>query len=80
MTRSILLVEDEEIIRKSLSEYLSGEGYFLTSAGTVEEALELARKQDFDVAICDVQLPDGDGVQLLTRMRQINSGMFGLII
>ena len=80
MTRSILLVEDEEIIRKSLSEYLSGEGYFLTTAASAEEALELARKQDFDVAVCDVQLPDGDGVQLLTRMRQINSGMFGLII
>jgi DNA-binding NtrC family response regulator len=80
MTRSILLVEDEEIIRTSLREYLSGEGYFVTTADSSDAALEHARKQDFDVAICDVQLPDGDGVQLLKRMRQINSEMFGLII
>lgn len=80
MSQSILIVEDEDIIRKTLTEFLTGEGYDVTATGSTEAALQLARERDFDVAICDVQLPDGDGVQTLRRMRQINSGMFGLII
>lgn len=80
MTRSILIVEDEDIIRTTLKEFLSGEGYQVVATGLTEEALRLVRERDFDVAICDVQLPDGDGVQTLKRMRQIHSGMFGLII
>jgi DNA-binding NtrC family response regulator len=80
MTHTILLVEDEDIIRTTLKEFLIGEGFLVTEAATAEAALELARRQDFEVAVCDVQLPDGDGVQLLKKMRQINSEMFGLVI
>ncbi len=80
MHRSILIVEDEDIIRNTLKEFLSGEGYEVAATGSTEEALRLVRERDFDVAICDVQLPDGDGVQTLKRMRQIHSGMFGLVI
>ncbi|HSG71925.1 MAG TPA: response regulator, partial [Planctomycetaceae bacterium] len=80
MTHTILLVEDEDIIRTTLKEFLIGEGFLVTDASSVEAALQLVRKQDFEVAVCDVQLPDGDGVQLLKKMRQINSEMFGLII
>jgi DNA-binding NtrC family response regulator len=80
MTHTILLVEDEDIIRTTLKEFLIGEGFLVTDASSVEDALQLVRKQDFEVAVCDVQLPDGDGVQLLKKMRQINSEMFGLII
>ena len=78
--KSILIVEDEEIIRDTLSEFLSSEGFDVGSAGTVEEALTLVRTRDFDVAVCDVQLPDGDGVQLLRRLHRINPAMFVLII
>ena len=50
-------------------------------ASRVAEALEIcAKKQDFDVAICDVQLPDGDGVHLLRRLHQLNPQLFVLII
>ena len=78
--KSILIVEDEEIIRDTLSEFLSGEGFQVGAAGDVEEALKLVREQDYDVAVCDVQLPDGDGVQLLRRLHRINPAMFVLII
>ena len=44
------------------------------------DALKLVRERDFDVGICDVQLPDGDGVQLLRRLHRLNPGMFVLII
>jgi len=78
--RSILIVEDEEIIRTTLREFLVGEGYAVEAAGGVAEALALAHRRDFDVAICDVQLPDGDGINLIRRLQQINLESFALVI
>ncbi len=78
--RSVLIVEDEEIIRTSLREFLSEEGYDVAVAGTVAAALQVAKQRDFHVAICDVQLPDGDGVQLLRRLQQLNPGTSVMII
>ncbi|MBX3444291.1 MAG: sigma-54-dependent Fis family transcriptional regulator [Planctomyces sp.] len=79
-TRSILVVEDEQVIRNSLREFLAEEGFTVTEAGSVAEALNFARQRDFQVAICDVRLPDGDGVQLLRKLQQINPSVFVLII
>lgn len=78
--RSVLIVEDEDIIRTTLREFLVGEGFAVGEAGTVDEALKLARDRDFDVAICDVQLPDGDGIGLLKRLGQMNPETFLLVI
>jgi DNA-binding NtrC family response regulator len=78
--RTILITEDEEIIRTTLGEFLSAEGFQVTLASSCEEALEVSRDRDFEVAICDVQLPDGDGVQLMRRLQKINNGLFTLII
>lgn len=80
LNRSVLIVEDEEVIRSSLAEYLTSEGYRTMQASTVAKALELARDQDFNVAICDVQLPDGDGIELLRRLQNIKPNIFVLII
>ncbi|MCA9080019.1 MAG: sigma-54-dependent Fis family transcriptional regulator, partial [Planctomycetaceae bacterium] len=76
----VLIVEDEEIIRNTLSEFLASEGYEVVGAKTVDEALLLCRKQDFHVAICDIQLPDGDGIQLMKRLHKLNPSLFVLII
>ena len=78
--RSVLVVEDEEIIRTTLREYLLGEGYLVDVAGTVSEALALARDHDFEVAICDVQLPDGDGINMARRLQQLNLETSVLVI
>lgn len=78
--RSVLIVEDEEIIRESLREVLVGETYEVCEAGLVADALKHARGRDFDVAICDVQLPDGDGIALLKRLHQMNPHTCILII
>jgi DNA-binding NtrC family response regulator len=78
--RSVLIVEDEEIIRTTLHEFLLSEGFDVTSAGTVGQAIQIARNREFQVAICDVQLPDGDGVALFRRLQQLHSQLFGLII
>lgn len=78
--RTILIVEDEDIIRNSLSELLTGEGYQVSETGRVGDAVELAKETDFDVAICDVQLPDGDGLALLRKLHQRNPHTCILII
>ena len=80
LNKSILIVEDEDIIRETLSEFLTGEGFQVATAKNVTEALNLVRERDYDVGICDVQLPDGDGVQLLRRLHRLNPSMFVLII
>ena len=77
---SILIVEDEEIIRTTLCEFLSGEGYEVQAASCVADAIRLVRERDFHVAICDVQLPDGDGLELLRRLLQYNSSTMVLVI
>ena len=78
--RKVLIVEDEEIIRQSLREFLTGEKYAVTEAGGVADALSASREHDFDVAICDVQLPDGDGIALLRKLHQMNPHVCILII
>ena len=80
MPRSVLIVEDEQIIRTSLGEFLTDEGYDVVTAGNVAAALQHARQRDFQVAVCDVQLPDGDGLALLRRLQQLNPSVSGLII
>lgn len=80
LSRSILICEDEEIIRTSLREFLADEGYDVVAVGTATAALHAIRQRDFHVAICDVQLPDGDGVQLLRRLLQFNANLSGLVI
>jgi DNA-binding NtrC family response regulator len=80
LNRSILIVEDEDIIRTTLREFLSGEGYEVETADTVSAATAQARARDFAVAVCDVQLPDGDGLNLLRRLQQLNPETSVLVI
>jgi len=78
--RQILIVEDEPIIRNTLAEFLTSEGYQVVKAASVDEGMARAREKDFHLAICDIQLPDGDGIKLMRLMHRINPSMFVLII
>jgi DNA-binding NtrC family response regulator len=68
----VLIVDDEPLIRDTLAEYLTQEGFTVATCGSGEEALELAAEQRFDVALCDVQLPGLDGIELLERLLKIS--------
>ena len=69
--KKILLVEDDEALRESLAEQLRlHEEFAMTVTGTGTEALELARKQHFDLLILDVGLPDMDGRELCRLLRR----------
>jgi DNA-binding NtrC family response regulator len=79
-TANILIVDDEPIIRESLAEFLAQEGFAVTACGSAEEALARARDTRFDLALCDVQLPGLDGLQLLDRLLKISPDTFVLLI
>jgi DNA-binding NtrC family response regulator len=77
---SILVVDDEPLIRETLAEYLTQEGFGVAAAGDGEAALALAAERPFDVALCDVQLPGMDGLELLERLLRISPQTFVLLI
>jgi DNA-binding NtrC family response regulator len=77
---TILIVDDEPLIRDTLAEYLTQEGYPVAACANGEQALALAGERRFAVALCDVQLPGMDGLALLDRLRRISPETFVLVI
>jgi CheY-like chemotaxis protein len=71
MSFRILLVEDHDDTVRVTKIILEREGHRVTSAGSVAEALQLARNSLFDLAIIDGKLPDGTGWELLPELRKI---------
>jgi DNA-binding NtrC family response regulator len=67
--KSILIVEDDQDLRRTLFEGLSKEGNIIHSAQNAEEALRLFVQKAFDLVISDVKLPDLDGLQLLESIK-----------
>ena len=65
----ILVVDDEKEIRESLESILREEGYAVASTGSAVEAVELIRDVEYDVVLLDIWLPDGDGLDVLGRIR-----------
>jgi two-component system, OmpR family, response regulator RegX3 len=68
--RTILLIEDEAAISEPLAAALSREGFDTVVAGTAESGLELFDKRAPDLVLLDVMLPDGDGRDVLRRIRE----------
>ena len=66
----ILVVDDEEGIRESLSGIFEDEGYIVLTAGSGEESLEILKSQHPDVVLLDVWLPGIDGVETLTKIKE----------
>ena len=65
---TILVVDDEELIRWSLSDRLKSEGYDVVEAGTAADAL--ARSAGVDLVLLDYRLPDGDGLSVLKKIKE----------
>jgi DNA-binding NtrC family response regulator len=67
---NILIVDDDEIILDSLCEFLSIEGYDTAGAATVAEAKQKLKEQSFALVITDVNMPDGDGFEILELAKE----------
>jgi DNA-binding NtrC family response regulator len=79
-TGHILVVDDEPLIRDTLAEYLTQEGFTVAAYASGEEALATASGRRFDVVLCDVQLPGMDGIELLQHWLKISPESFVLLI
>ena len=66
---NILVVEDDENLNRGITFSLKKSGYQVFSAETIKKAKLLSRKIQVNVAICDVNLPDGNGLELVRWMR-----------
>lgn len=77
---TILIVDDEEGIRESLSGIFEDEGYTVLTASTGEEALETAGEHTPDVVLLDVWLPGMDGLETLAKLREIDNDMPVIVI
>ena len=69
---SILIIDDEKAIRKTLSEILSFEGYKIEEAADGEEGLKKFREKTWDVVLCDIKMPKIDGLDFLQKAVEIN--------
>jgi cobalt-zinc-cadmium efflux system membrane fusion protein len=67
---TILLVDDDEVLRQVLRRVLTRDGYNVVEAGSVAQALERAHEQALSLGLVDLRLPDGDGVDLARQLEQ----------
>ncbi|MCO7176628.1 response regulator transcription factor [Sporolactobacillus kofuensis] len=67
---TILVVDDEERIRKLVKMYLERENYSIDEAGDGETALQMALDKDYDLILLDLMLPGMDGVEVCEKLRE----------
>jgi len=77
---SILVVDDEEIMREILDALLAREGYHVRLASSAEEGLDLARSFPFDAAIVDVMMPGMDGLAMLEELKKVDDDLPVLMV
>jgi DNA-binding response OmpR family regulator len=76
----ILLVEDHAHTARVFSTLLTQDGYLVTIASTLAEGMKACESDSFDLLICDVRLPDGDGIGLLQAAREHCRAVAGIVV
>lgn len=74
--REILLLEDDENLNRGITIILQKAGYKVTSVFTLSEAQKLVAEGEFSLIICDITLPDGNGLDLGRMVRQSGNTYF----
>lgn len=77
---SVLIIDDERAIRKTLTEILGFEGYKIDEASDGEEGLRKFREKNYDLILCDIKMPKLDGLEFLEKAKEINSEVPIIII
>jgi DNA-binding NtrC family response regulator len=76
----MLLIDDDEWIRDSLSLFFEGEGCRIKALETAEEGLEALKKQSYDIIIVDYRLPGMDGLDFLKRIKDTTPSAMKILI
>ncbi|MCX8126818.1 MAG: response regulator, partial [Dehalococcoidia bacterium] len=80
MAKTVLVVEDEAIVRESLKDWLTEVGYSVAVAEDGEQALELVKREKFGVMVVDLKLPGKDGIQVIREARGDNPELQAIMI
>jgi DNA-binding NtrC family response regulator len=75
MNERILIIDDEETLCYFLKESLDEKGYQAVTAHTAEEGLEVVTRQQIDLVLLDLKLPDGNGLDVLYEIRKADSDL-----
>jgi len=76
----ILIVDDDTSIRSTFSAILEEEGYFVDTAVNGEEAIKKSNTKFYNLALIDIRLPDMEGTQLLTALKETTPPMIKIIV
>ncbi len=76
----VLLVDDEESVRESLSEILDSAGYRVTAVSSGEEAVEAAKKSPPDIVVTDLRLPGIDGIDTIRSIKGLSPATTCIVI
>ena len=79
-SHSILIIDDEPNLRRSLGLILQRAGYTVTTAPDATEALHVLQAGAYDLTFLDIKLPDQNGIQLLPQLRELYPEMPVLIL
>ena len=71
----VLVIDDEAALRQILVGLVGRAGYSVDTASNVAEATATLVRGDVDVALCDVRLPDGDGIELVRGFKAQSGGI-----
>ena len=71
----ILIVDDEDGMRRLLSRVLTREGYDTSAVGSGAEALRMVATERFDLAVTDIKMPEMDGLQLLAELKEYEGAL-----
>ena len=70
MAKKILIIDDEELITKTLLKLLNAKGYETTVARSGSETMDKIKKEDFDLIVTDVRMPEMDGIETIQAIRE----------
>lgn len=81
MASKVLLVEDDDFMRDMIRMVLDSQGYLTSEAASREDALRKWREEaDFQAAVCDLYLPDGNGLELFDTLNEERPGLRFLLL
>jgi two-component system response regulator AtoC len=77
---SVLIVDDQKLIRNSLKSALHNEGYRVFIAETGKEGLSIFIKENIDLVLLDIRLPDANGIDVLKQIRAVNDDIIVIMM